>query len=224
MPLPLRSRLGIHSEIRSEAPHCVFVVPSLRRQKLAEVIHVFGASRWLNISAEGLYGRDKQRCVRQGGDMVKVSRIDPPMVGNAGQPTSIPKEKRTGSNPSFPSRKHRCKSKRREGEPKKAIPDEPKTRIDDEALRRIKKAKMLWGIISHPAYAHDDDGLGALTAETALYYAIQGRVFADEAFVSRNFRISKTLSRNVRRGRITSGKSQKDSHLWRNTRTHTGSI
>ena len=65
---------------------------------------------------------------------------------------------------------------------------------------------MLRGVISRPEYAHGDDGLDALMSEGTLYYAIQGRVFAGDAFVSRNFRVATTLSRNVRRARVTDAK------------------
>ena len=51
--------------------------------------------------------------------------------------------------------------------------------IDDEDIEYIRKAKMLWDIVSHPEYAHDDDGLDALMSEGTMCYAIQGRVFVD---------------------------------------------
>ena len=65
--------------------------------------------------------------------------------------------------------------------------------IDDEDVEYIRKAKMLWDVISRPGYAHDDDGLAALMSAGTLRYAIQGRVFVDEAFASRNFRMGETL-------------------------------
>ena len=83
------------------------------------------------------------------------------------------KKKRAGSEP---ARGRRQKSRRRQEEPKQAIEDEPKERIDDDTLEQIKKARMLRGIISHPEYADEDDGLDALMNEGTLYYAIQGRV------------------------------------------------
>ena len=90
------------------------------------------------------------------------------------------------------------------------IEGDPKATIDDEDIEYIRKAKMLRGVISRTEYAHADDGLDALMIEGTLYYAIQGRVFFDEAVASRNFRMAKTLSRDVRRARVTDGKIPAD--------------
>ena len=137
------------------------------------------------------------------GDMAGVTRVYETRVGDVGHPASLSQEKRTGSKA---IRVRRQKSRRRKDAPKQVVEDVPNAMIDDGTIEYIKKAKMLRGIKSHPEYAHDADGLDASMDERTLYYAIQGRVFAGEALISRNFRLGKTLSRNVRRARVTAGK------------------
>ena len=79
--------------------------------------------------------------------------------------------------------------------------------IDKVAQRNLRAAKALWNLTPHPEYADEDDGIDGLMTKEALYYAIQGQVFVDEAYCSRNFRLAKIQSRNVRRARILSGKT-----------------
>ena len=77
---------------------------------------------------------------------------------------------------------------------------------DDERCgteRRNTSEKVRgWGLIYRPEYAHADDGLGELMTHECLIYADQGKVFADEDYQPKNFRIAKAKSRDVRRRRI----------------------
>ena len=74
--------------------------------------------------------------------------------------------------------------------------------MGDAEPKGVTKAKKIWGIIYRPEYAHDDDGLGELMTHECLIYADQGKVFADEDYQPKNFRIAKAKSRDVRRRRI----------------------
>ena len=63
----------------------------------------------------------------------------------------------------------------------------------------MAKSKKLRGLLSHPEYAHGDDGVGDLVDREVLTYASHGKVFADEAYLSKNFRCQKINARDTRR-------------------------
>lgn len=65
-------------------------------------------------------------------------------------------------------------------------------------------------IVSRPGYSHDEDGLDDLMEEAALSYAIQGKVFAGESYLSRNSRQAEIWSRDVLRARATSKETPVD--------------
>ena len=154
------------------------------------------------------------------GDMARVTQNKELQVGNVGAPASLPQEKRTGSNMRRAPRR-RPKSRRRKSTAR--IPDEPKAQIYEETMIQIRNAKVLWDTISHPEYESEDDGLGDVMNEGALNFDIQGRVFVDEAFVSRNFRLARTyrwtcgerVSKPVRHPRVKP--------IWRSIRKLIGS-
>ena len=73
------------------------------------------------------------------------------------------------------------------------------TIIDDEEMVHITNAKRLRGMLSYPEYASEDDGFDKLMKKGTLYYAIQGKTFAGEAFLLENFRKAKMIARDVRR-------------------------
>ena len=138
----------------------------------------------------------------QKGGKVKVTNRGPDKAGNDGQPSSLPTERRTWSSS---SREGRSRSRSTNSAGATKSKEEPKTTIDEATQKHLRGANVLWDIITHPEYAHDDDGLDSVMREEVLYYAVQGQVFADEAFCSRNFRSAKTFSRDVRRAKMASG-------------------
>ena len=83
-------------------------------------------------------------------------------------------------------------------------PDGPKVVIGATVMGEVTRAKKSRGIISRPEYAHCVDGLDALMAAAALYYAIQGKDFADEAYLSQNFRQAELRSRDLQIARVGS--------------------
>ena len=127
------------------------------------------------------------------------------------RPPAPPDSKRTGGeyNPYAGETQTNCRSRSQSADSVQSTTSsqEPKAVIDKTAQRNLRAAKALWDLISHPEYADEDDGIDGLMTKEALYYAIQGKVFADEAYCSRNFRLAKLQSRNVRRARILSGKT-----------------
>lgn len=68
-----------------------------------------------------------------------------------------------------------------------------------EEYVEVAKAKKLRRLLSHPAYSHDDDGMGDLATKEVLTFTVQGKVFADEAYLAKNFRSSETKPRDTRR-------------------------
>ena len=71
--------------------------------------------------------------------------------------------------------------------------------VCEKEYREITNAGKFRDIISTPEYARDDDGLGDTVAMEVLIYAEKGKVFADEVYLARNFRIAKIKARDTRR-------------------------
>ena len=141
------------------------------------------------------------------GGKVRITIPGKEAAGNVGQPTSLPTEKRTGI---ISNQSSRSLSRSVDSVQTNRSSAEAKTVIPSATMRHLRDAKVLWGILSHPEYAHDDDGPDAVVKEETLYYAIQGKVFAGEAFCSQNFRVAKIVSRDVRRALVAAGKAPAD--------------
>ena len=117
-----------------------------------------------------------------------------------GQPTSQPPEKRVGSASRLEADGRNTRAKK---ESEDRASNEPMAVINDEVMKEVTRAKRLRGVVSRPEYASEDDGMGALMTEATLYYAIQGKMFVDEAYALGNFRMAKVWARDVRRARVT---------------------
>ena len=51
--------------------------------------------------------------------------------------------------------------------------------IGEEDMKSIARGKRLRGVLSHPEYAIEDDGMGKLMTKSTFYYAAHGKTFAD---------------------------------------------
>ena len=56
-----------------------------------------------------------------------------------------------------------------------------------------------------PGYGRDVDGRDSLLTHECLIYAVQGKVFVEEAYHSKNCRAAQAKSSDVRRHRTLSG-------------------
>ena len=80
--------------------------------------------------------------------------------------------------------------------------DVKKMEMGREAYGHVSRAKKLWGIMQKPEYARDEDGLGDLMTKEVLIYEAHGKVFADGAYLTGNFRSAQEKSRDARTLRI----------------------
>ena len=170
------------------------------------------------MESEGLMTQLKV-CTDQGekleyartGEQVRVTTQEPGGAESGGQPSSCPGDvRRTGGeyNPyaGYARKDGRSRSQSADSARSTTSNQEQKAVIDRAAQQNLRAAKALWDLIPHHEYADEDDGIDKLMTKEALYYAIQGQVFVDEAYCSHNFRVAKIQSRNARRARVMSGK------------------
>ena len=120
------------------------------------------------------------------GEQVRVTTQEPGGSESDGQPSYCPSDaRRTGGeyNPYAGYTRKDCRSRSQSADSARSTTSnqEPKAAIDREAQRNLRAGKALRGTIPHPEYADADDGIDKLMTKEALYYAIQGQVFVDEA-------------------------------------------
>ena len=91
-----------------------------------------------------------------------------------------------------------------EGNRPRKVPG-PKVEMSEAEYSGVSHEGELWDVVYRPEYARDEDGVDALMTQECLIYDAQGKVSVDAAYRSKNIRIAKAKSRDVRSQRTLLG-------------------
>ena len=156
-----------------------------------------GLTSHLRVCDEGT----RNAAFEQRGDVVAILCRKLGGGDGVGPPTSLPQEKRVGSNDrTRPPVEEVGQRKIKKGPP----PNGPRVEIDAAIMWGMAREERFRDIASWPEYSFGDDGSDASMGEASLYYVTHGKDFVDGDYQSINFRHSEIRSRDLRSARAAS--------------------